>query len=401
MSRYTPPTLTKKRPCRTHLATPLSVSRGNFLAKRIVLHGGVAATLAPIAPHCSTKIQNALTRLRLENLILRPFGGLQEGGFPKGGFGRCSPVPKTGTRVRSHVPLELKLDRGYVGDKFGKSLEGSQAPPSFWEVPRLPRNLLMPLFLMGCFPVDFQDVKRPLRTKSVKRPIKVGKRPINEGKRPIEAKVLVGVSVGSLRGCFRARPPWRKTAPLKRPIKRSMRLPRKLPELPRKFFGDFPGSSLIVELNSNPGFPRKFPGHPRKFPKLPRKFPDFPGGQPVSLGSLTTSPDSQKLSLSAAAVSHVPPERKPEQGHIRQKPPLLRNRPFSCESWPAFFLSPETLPRFPAVSCDVPPAPQKKNTSCCKKVHFFCRKRHFSLGKCIFLSEKSFFCAVVLGAKES
>ena len=86
------------------------------------------------------------------------------------------------------------------------------------------KNLLMPLFLMGCFPVDFQDVKRPLRTKSVKRPIKVGKRPINEGKRPIKAKVLVGVffSVGCLMGCFRAPPPWRKTAPLKRPIKRSM-----------------------------------------------------------------------------------------------------------------------------------------------------------------------------------
>ena len=81
----------------------------------------------------------------------------------------------------------------------------------------------MPLFLRkGCFPVDFQEVKRPLRTKSVKRPIKVGKRPINEGKRPIKAKVLVGVSVGCLMGCFRAPPPWRKTAPLKRPIKRSM-----------------------------------------------------------------------------------------------------------------------------------------------------------------------------------
>ena len=79
---------------------------------------------------------------------------------------------------------------------------------------------------MGCFPVDFQEVKRPLRTKSVKRPIKVGKRPINEGKRPIKAKVLVGVSVGCLMGCFRAPPPWRKTAPLKRPIKRSMKLLR-------------------------------------------------------------------------------------------------------------------------------------------------------------------------------
>ena len=79
----------------------------------------------------------------------------------------------------------------------------------------------MPLFLMGSFPVDFQEVKRPLRTKLVKRPIKVGKRPIKEGKRPIKAMVLVGVPVGCLMGCFRAPLPRRKTAPLKRPIKRS------------------------------------------------------------------------------------------------------------------------------------------------------------------------------------
>ena len=88
---------------------------------------------------------------------------------------------------------------------------------------------------MGCFPVDFQEVKRPLRTKSVKRPIKVGKQPINERKRPIKAKVLVGVSVGCLMGCFRAPPPWRKTAPLKRPIKRSM----------------IPGLELLASLTSN------------------------------------------------------------------------------------------------------------------------------------------------------
>ena len=52
-----------------------------------------------------------------------------------------------------------------------------------------------------------------------------------------------------------------------------------------------------MELNSNPEVPRKLPRLPRRFPKLPRKFPDFPGGQPLSLGSLTPSPDSQKLSL--------------------------------------------------------------------------------------------------------
>ena len=64
------------------------------------------------------------------------------------------------------------------------------------------KDLLKPLFLMGCFAVDFQEVKRPLRTKSGKRPIKVRKRPIKEGKRPIKAMVLVGISVGCLMGCF-------------------------------------------------------------------------------------------------------------------------------------------------------------------------------------------------------
>ena len=75
---------------------------------------------------------------------------------------------------------------------------------------------------MGCFPVDSQEAKRPLRTKSLKRPIKVGKRPINEGKRPIKAMVLVGIPVGCLMGCFRAPRRWWTTAPLKRSIKRSM-----------------------------------------------------------------------------------------------------------------------------------------------------------------------------------
>ena len=98
------------------------------------------------------------------------------------------------------VTLQKKISK--TGDKFGESLGGSQAPPSFWEVPGLPR---------------------------------------------------------------------------------------KFPELPRKFFGDFPGSSLTVELNSNPEVPRKFPKLPRKFPKLPRR-----SLEPLSLGSLTPSPDSQK-----------------------------------------------------------------------------------------------------------
>ena len=98
------------------------------------------------------------------------------------------------------------------------------------------KNLLMPLFLMGCFPLDFHEVKRPLRTKSGKRPIKAGKPPIKEAKRPIKAKVLVGVPVGSLMGCFRAPPPWRKTAPLKRPIKRSMIMGSDSGDVPENVF---------------------------------------------------------------------------------------------------------------------------------------------------------------------
>ena len=66
--------------------------------------------------------------------------------------------------------------------------------------------------------------------------------------------------------------------------------PRSFPELPRKFFGHLPGGSLTVELYSNPEVPGSFPD-------FPGSFPDFPGGQPLSLGSLTPSPDSQKLSL--------------------------------------------------------------------------------------------------------
>ena len=44
------------------------------------------------------------------------------------------------------------------------------------------KNLLMPLFLMGCFPGDFQEGKRSMKALG-KRPIKEGKRPIKEGKR--------------------------------------------------------------------------------------------------------------------------------------------------------------------------------------------------------------------------
>ena len=86
-------------------------------------------------------------------------------------------------------------------------------------------------------------------------------------------------------------------------------LPQKFPKVPRKCFGDFPGSSLTVELYSNPRVPRRFPRLPRKFPGLPRKFPGLPRRSALSLGSLTPSPDSQKLSLKNHEASSSDPWR--------------------------------------------------------------------------------------------
>ena len=113
------------------------------------------------------------------------------------------------------VLVDLLVDSFFPG-RFPWKNEQEKNPPKT-------KSLLMPLFLMGCFPGDFRDGKRPISTKSGKRPIKVCKRPIKEVKRPVKAMVLVGISVGCLMGCFRAPQPWRKTAPLKRPIKGSMR----------------------------------------------------------------------------------------------------------------------------------------------------------------------------------
>ena len=69
------------------------------------------------------------------------------------------------------------------------------------------------LLLHGLFPVDFREVKRPLRMKSGKYPIEVGKRPIKEGKRPIKPMVLVGISDGRLMGLFSGTPAMAENGP--------------------------------------------------------------------------------------------------------------------------------------------------------------------------------------------
>ena len=70
--------------------------------------------------------------------------------------------------------------------------------------------------------------------------------------------------------------------------------PGSSPKLHRKFFGDFPGILSLWNLTPIHRFPGSFPDFPRSSPDFPGSFLDFPGGQPLSLGSLTLSPDSQK-----------------------------------------------------------------------------------------------------------
>ena len=77
--------------------------------------------------------------------------------------------------------------------------------------------ILLPLkvsTIMGCFPVDFQEVKRPRRAKSGKRPIKVGKRPIKEVKRPIKAMVAGCHFSRLLNGLFSGTPAMVEKRPL-------------------------------------------------------------------------------------------------------------------------------------------------------------------------------------------
>ena len=56
----------------------------------------------------------ALCLLVYKDDWLTSIGGTQKGGFPKGGFGRCSPGTKTRTRVLVDVLPERTPERGYV-----------------------------------------------------------------------------------------------------------------------------------------------------------------------------------------------------------------------------------------------------------------------------------------------
>ena len=95
-----------------------------------------------------------------------------------------------------------------------------------------------------------------------------------------------GDKFGESLGGSQATPSFSRTSP---------EVPQTSPEafrrLPRKF-------SHCGTLQQSRGSPEVSQTSPEVPPDFPGSFPDFPGGQPLSLGSLTPCPDSQKLSLS-------------------------------------------------------------------------------------------------------
>ena len=101
-------------------------------------------------------------------------------------FSTSEPPPKTHTIPQLHVERMLQQPTPIPRFESQCNQHMVYEVQFLWAWGEIFKNLLMPLFLMGCFPVDFQEVKLPLRAKSGKRPIKGGKRPIKEGKRPHE-----------------------------------------------------------------------------------------------------------------------------------------------------------------------------------------------------------------------
>ena len=85
----------------------------------------------------------------------------------------------------------------------------------------------------------------------------------------------------------------------------------KVPGLPRSFLATSPEVLSLWNLAAIQRFPGSFPDFPGSSPDFPGSFPDFPGGRPLSLGSLTPSPDSQKLSQAAILITTTTTTRNP------------------------------------------------------------------------------------------
>ena len=110
-----------------------------------------------------------------------------------------------------------------------------------------------------------------------------------------------------------------------------VRLPRaseKSPDFPGSspnFPGSFSTTSPEVLSLWNLTAIQRFPG---SFPNFPGSSPNFPEIQPLSLGSLTPSPDSQKLSLRPCGGPPKDSWTRPPSGGSRRAPGVRRRSGF-------------------------------------------------------------------------
>ena len=86
-----------------------------------------------------------------------------------------------------------------------------------------------------------------------------------------------------------------------------------------------------MELNSNPGVPRKFPRLPRKFPGLPRRFPGLPRRSTPFSGK----PDT--LSWLAKTLSELHPWKGLKKGTVAAASVLLGGCSCSTSSSPCLY----------------------------------------------------------------
>ena len=86
-----------------------------------------------------------------------------------------------------------------------------------------------------------------------------------------------------------------------RASRKSPDFPGTSPNFPGSFSATSPEVLSLWNLTTIQRFPGSFPDFPGSSPNFPGGFQDFPGGQPLFLGSLTPSLDSQELPLKLRA----------------------------------------------------------------------------------------------------
>ena len=108
--------------------------------------------------------------------------------------------------------------------------------------------------------------------------------------------------------------------------------PGSSPDFPGSFSATSPEVLSLSNLTAIQRFTGSFPNFPGSCPDFPGSFSDFPGSRPLSLGSLTPSPDSQKLSLMCSGTTWSETNNRYMCITARQEHIVL-NENFDRSSW--------------------------------------------------------------------